>query len=120
MAAAASSTMEIRRRHRSSSSMGSKVRVMGATHDCHPERSEGPLRPKERSLAALGMTEGPGTSDNLRQYGTVGQQARLGAAADDERAFVFFEHRRPVDVHAGLQCVAIPYLRRQRLAGVGK
>ena len=28
-------------------------------HRCHPERSEGPLRPQERSLAALGMTAGP-------------------------------------------------------------
>ena len=27
---------------------------------CHPERSEGPLRQQERSLAALGMTAGPG------------------------------------------------------------
>src|SRR5215475_1619905 len=25
---------------------------------CHPERSEGPLRPQERSLASLGMTSG--------------------------------------------------------------
>src|SRR5713226_1478765 len=25
-------------------------------HPCHPERSEGPLRQQERSLAALGMT----------------------------------------------------------------
>jgi hypothetical protein len=29
--------------------------VIGDT-DCHPERSEGPLGPQERSLAALGMT----------------------------------------------------------------
>ncbi len=28
-------------------------------HGCHPERSEGPLKPQERSLAALGMTAGP-------------------------------------------------------------
>src|SRR3954452_9051764 len=28
----------------------------GAKQSCHPERSEGPLRPQERSLAALGMT----------------------------------------------------------------
>src|SRR5262249_3654623 len=120
MAAAASSTMEISRRHRSSSSMGSNARVMRATDDCHPERSEGPLRPKERSLAALGMTEGPGSSDNLRQYRTVGQQPRPGARTDDERAFVFFEHRRPVDMHPGLQRVAIPHLRPQGLAGVGE
>jgi hypothetical protein len=25
---------------------------------CHPERSECPMRPQERSLAALGMTAG--------------------------------------------------------------
>ena len=30
----------------------------GISHDCHPERSEGPLRQQERSLATLGMTAG--------------------------------------------------------------
>jgi len=29
------------------------------SHNCHPERSKGPLRPRERSLAALRMTAGP-------------------------------------------------------------
>jgi hypothetical protein len=28
------------------------------SHGCHPERSEGPLKAQERSLAALGMTAG--------------------------------------------------------------
>ena len=28
-----------------------------AVNHCHPERSEGPLRQQERSLATLGMTE---------------------------------------------------------------
>jgi hypothetical protein len=31
---------------------------MAVNHNCHPERSEGPLRQQERSLAALGMTAG--------------------------------------------------------------
>src|SRR5262249_14978933 len=30
--------------------------MTSASSGCHPERSEGPLRPQERSLAALGMT----------------------------------------------------------------
>src|SRR5882757_6046949 len=30
--------------------------ILGERTNCHPERSEGPLRPQERSLAALGMT----------------------------------------------------------------
>src|SRR5713226_291302 len=32
--------------------------ILGERTNCHPERSEGPLRPQERSLAALGMTTG--------------------------------------------------------------
>jgi cytochrome c-type biogenesis protein CcmH len=31
-------------------------RTLSTRAPCHPERSEGPLRPRERSLAALGMT----------------------------------------------------------------
>jgi hypothetical protein len=32
--------------------------ILGKRTNCHPERSEGPLGPRERSLAALGMTTG--------------------------------------------------------------
>src|SRR4051812_33370622 len=35
---------------------------------CHPERSEGPLRPQERSLAALGMTVSAHANDISIRY----------------------------------------------------
>src|SRR5258708_9802836 len=128
MAAAASSTMEISRRHSSSSSMGSKLRVTGApSHRAlsvvstgarsaerrdllstighllwreglsaragvYPERSRGGPRSRRRESLrdarrgeAMPLRRMPTSLANLRQDGTVGQQARLYAGADDER-----------------------------------
>src|SRR5713226_5751020 len=55
------------------------------SHNCHPERSEGPLRPRERSLAALGMTGGlslafaiPGTSGLASAMKAAGIHRSLG------------------------------------------
>ena len=88
MAAAASSTMEISRRHSSSSSIGSN---------------------RLRAISSTSARMEPSASS-----------ARLGAGADDEGALVFLEHGRAVDVDAGLERVAVPDLRRQRLARVGE
>ncbi len=44
------------RRRRARAGRGAGGIGESVTDTCHPERSEGPLRPRERSLAALGMT----------------------------------------------------------------
>src|SRR6266700_1797109 len=98
MATAASSTVEMRRRHKSSSSMGSKVRVIAGS---------APLQ--WRSWDASAKEDAPRSgalpakipSHDLRQNRTVGEQPRRGAGADDEGALVLLEHGRTLDAHAG-------------------
>src|SRR4051794_11142821 len=48
------------------------------------------------------------TSACLRQDGTVGQQARGCAGADDEGALVLLEYGGTIDPRAGHQRVAVP------------
>src|SRR5258708_8487025 len=59
-------------------------------------------------------------SDHLSQDGSIGQQSRLGAWADDEGALVFLEHGGAVDIDAWFECIAVPHPGRQHLAGIGK
>src|SRR5713226_8165808 len=56
------------------------------SHNCHPERSEQPLRPRERSLAALGMTGGPvsGICDSGYQQGGEGRSSAVRLLHDAE------------------------------------
>src|SRR5260370_31733393 len=103
--------MEISRRHKSSSSMGSNVRVMGApsAFQSTPRPEERPIGPRLEGWAtntvlaptlrdasprdapqgeAMPFRRMPTSLANLRQDGAVGQQARPGARADDECALV--------------------------------